>query len=300
MDSTLTTGSVVVGVDGSPGSDVALTWAADQARSEARHLLVVHTVASPVVTDFAIDLVASRADLVAGGRRITDLALERVNASHPDVVTTALVLVGDPRVQLAEAAAEASLLVLGSRGRGAVASLLLGSVSVALAAHAPCPVVVARPPTREIAAIDLSVVVGVDAGADSPSALLFAFELAASQLRPLEVIHALGNAWLFPYPDGVSPELVRETVDAADDVVTGLLEGLADKFPDVVVRRRLEQETPTQALVDASREASVVVVGCRGRGTVRSRVLGSVSRAVVEHAHCTVAVIGEPRTAGVT
>lgn len=290
------TGSVLVAIDGSTGSDTALAWAAVYAEAKDRPLAIVHIGDLPVVTDFAIDIPAARDDLLQSGHRVTDRALERVTASHPALPAEAYVTLGEPRALLTEMAGEASVLVLGSRGRGALASLLLGSVSVALAARAPCPVVVARPLPRDVAPGDLSVVVGVDGGEDAADALVLAFELASAQFRPLEVVYAIGDPWLSPYPDMVTPDLVTASLDASGLLLDELLEGYGAKFPDVVVRRRVMQETPTQALVDASATASVVVVGCRGRGGARSLVLGSVSRSVVERAHSTVVVSRGVRT----
>jgi len=283
-------GSVLVGVDGSAGSDTALAWAAAYAEAKGRPLAIAHIGDLPVVTDFAIDIPAARDELTRAGQDVTDRALERVRVGHPTLPAQAQVTLGEPRALLAELADEASVLVVGSRGRGALTSLLLGSVSVALAARAPCPVVVARPLPHDVAPGALSVVVGVDGSEDAADALVLAFELASSQSRPLEVVYAFGDPWLFPYPDIASGELMAQALNASEQLLDEVLAGYGDKFPDVVVRRKVVQETPTQALVEASATASVVVVGCRGRGGARSLVLGSVSRSVVERAHATVVV----------
>jgi nucleotide-binding universal stress UspA family protein len=271
-------GSVLVGVDGSAGSDLALSWAATYAQHRGRPLVVLHVAGTLVHPD-------------AAGRVVANRALEDVRAHHPDVPVTAHAVLGDPRAVLAQLAADASALVVGSRGRGPLASLLLGSVSVALAAQAPCPVVVVRPPPAALAASDQSVVVGVDGNPDSAYALTLAFEQASSQYRPLEVVHAVGSLILFPYPDLVGSGLVEQSQRAAERLLDESLAGYAEKFPDVVVHRRLVGESPTQALVAASRTASTVVVGCRGRGAVSGHLLGSVSRSVVERALSTVVVV---------
>ena len=291
MSPSLVPGSVLVGVDGSPGSDLALSWAAQHARHSGRPLVVLHAVGYAVVTDFAIDLPQSEEDLLAAGRRVTERALEAVGQEQPTVVATAHGVVGDARAVLSRFAEGAEVLVVGSRGRGPLSSLLLGSVSVALAAHAPCPVVVVRPPSTNVPSDELSVVVGVSGAECDTEVLTLAFELASAQRRPLEVVHAFGPAVVFPYPDLLGPDLEKRLDEAADRLLTDSLEGYADKFPDVVVHRRLIPETPSQALVDASGTAAVLIVGCRGRGPTQSHLLGSVSRAVVERAHCTVVVV---------
>jgi nucleotide-binding universal stress UspA family protein len=286
----------MVGVDGSVGSLVALAWAARHAEAQGRALVVVHAAHSPTVTDFGYDLVAAGEDSLRAGHLVTDRALDIVHSMHPTVPVSAHVALGDPRVVVADLAADASLLVLGSRGRGAVASLLLGSVSVALSAHASCPVVVARPHLNAVAALDLSVVVGVDGSEDGQDALTFAFETASAHYRPLVAVYAVGNMWGLPYPDVASAELVQSAAEVPEQVLDEALAPYLDKFPDVVVSRRVVRETPAQALVAASQTAAVVVVGCRGRSDVASRLLGSVSRAVVERAGSTVVVMRARRS----
>lgn len=273
MNLSLLPGAVMVGVDGSIGADTALVWAAGYAHFRGRRLVVVHAAES------------------ADGL-VTDRALAMSEQHQPSVPVSALEIVGDPRAVLADLGRDACALVVGSRGHGPLSSLLLGSVSVALAASPPCPLVVARPHSEAVAAVDLSVVVGLDADGDAADALTLGFELAAAHYRPLEVVHAIGAASLFPCPDVVGPEILRHSLAAANGFLDEALVGYDEKFPDVLVRRRVLQETPTQALVAASSTASTVIVGCRGRRTVRSHVLGSVSRGVVERAHSTVIVVG--------
>jgi nucleotide-binding universal stress UspA family protein len=291
MSLSLVPGSVLVGIDGSAGSYLALTWAATYAQSRRLPLVVVHATGLPVVTDFAIDIAATEDGLLAAGRRATDRAVATVAAKHPTLGVTGHAVVGDPRAVLKQLAEGASTLVLGSRGRGALASLLLGSVSVALAAHAPCPVVVVRPHSEIVAPGHLSVVVGVDGAEDAADALMLGFELASSQYRPLLVLHALGSAVAYPYADLSAPDVEEQLLEISERLLSDSVRTPAEKFPDVVVHRRSVRETPTEALVAASRSASAVVVGCRGRGPARSHLLGSVSRSVVERAHCTVVVV---------
>jgi nucleotide-binding universal stress UspA family protein len=281
-------GSVMVGVDGSVGSDTAVVWAATYAAAHRRPLTIVHGVGSPVVTDFDIDLDEARKELCTAGRRVADHALSLAQEAGPSVTVDVQVEPCEPRSLLADAATGAHLLVLGSRGHGTALSLLLGSVSVALAAHAPCPVVVVR-----ATAIDgqAPIVVGIDGTADSAGALTFAFELASEQQRPVEIVHAAGEAWLFPAPDPVGPTRVEEITSDWQLLMAESVAGYAEKFPDVTFSSTVVQGSAAGALVEASGHASTVVVGARGRGTLRRVLLGSVSRFVVEHAHCTVAVV---------
>ena len=137
------TAKVVVGVDGSPASDAALTWAADEALVRHAALEIVHAWTYPHVGDVA-GMAASfpdQDDFAATARFVLDAAVKTATRAHGPCVTAKLVH-GAPAKALVDAAAGADLLVVGSRGRGGFAGLLLGSVSQQCAHHAPCPVVV--------------------------------------------------------------------------------------------------------------------------------------------------------------
>lgn len=285
----MTPGSVMVGVDGSLGSDAAVDWAATYAVAHRRPLTIVHGAGAPVVTDFVTDLDEARKELRIHGRRVADHALGLAQKAGPGLDIDVHVELREPRSLLAEAATGAHLLVLGSRGHGAVLSLLLGSVSVALAAHAPCPVAVVRPADRDE---DTPVVVGIDGTADSAEALTFAFELASVQRRPLEILHAAGEAaWLFPTPDSAAPGMAEEITADWQLLLAESVAGYAEKFPDVAFSSRVVPGSAAGALGAASEHASTVVVGARGRSAFTKRLLGSVSRSVVERAHCTTVVV---------
>jgi nucleotide-binding universal stress UspA family protein len=109
-------------------------------------------------------------------------------------------------------------------------------------------------------------------------------------------VHAVGVPFALPFPDISDPDVVQSQVVLAERLVGDCLSGTAQKFPDVEVRSRVVVDSPVGALVAASSRAAVVVVGCRGRGTVASRCLGSVSRSVVEMADSTVVVVRDATT----
>ena len=139
-------GAVVVGVDGSEASLRALEWAAEQAALEGRPLTMVHaaTLGEVSAGDIAPGTISSV--LHAEGRRVLAEAYERVAGAHDALTVHSELTLDDPRTVLLEASRHAHLLVVGSRGRGPVKSLLLGSAGVFLTQHAPCPVVVVPPP----------------------------------------------------------------------------------------------------------------------------------------------------------
>jgi nucleotide-binding universal stress UspA family protein len=82
-------------------------------------------------------------------------------------------------------------------------------------------------------------------------------------------------------------------------VLAERLAGWGEKYPDVRVQRLVMRDRPSRALVEQSMRAQLVVVGTRGRGGIAGLLLGSVSHAVLQRAHCPVAVVRpEPAAAG--
>jgi nucleotide-binding universal stress UspA family protein len=190
-------------------------------------------------------------------------------------------------VLLAEAR-DAVLLVLGNRGLGGFAGLLLGSAAVQVSAHADCPVLVVRGEPRA----DGPVVVGVDGSELSDLAVGFAVEEAARRGTALVAVHA----WLHPVPLGpgdVLPLVYDLDALAAEEerVLAEAVAGYAERYPEVPIRQQLVRGNPSRVLVDASAEAQLVVVGARGRGGLAGMLLGSVSHAVLHHARCPLAIV---------
>jgi nucleotide-binding universal stress UspA family protein len=136
---------IVVGIDNSPAAADALRWALAEARLRGATLEVVHTWTFPVASELsggAVDRLI--ADLERGASEVLDEVVDGIVGADPGVNLVRRVLEGPPARILIEAAAGADLLVVGSRGRGGFAGLLLGSVAHQCAHHAPCPVVVVR------------------------------------------------------------------------------------------------------------------------------------------------------------
>lgn len=294
MTTTAAKGAVVVGYDATPHSDAALDWAVRYATQHKRSLLVVNAPGVPTVYDTFRGAEENRRELRIAGRRTTDRALVRVKERAPDLEVSAHVALGSARDVLLDSAGDAHLLVVGSRGRGSLASLLLGSVSVGVSAHATCPVVVVRPETdrARFGPFVGRIAVGVDGSEASIGALDFAFELASTELKPLAIVHSWGVAGV--YADLMSHELRLETAEEHELQVAESIAGYAEKYPDVVVTQHQDESDPARTLVTASEDADTLVLGSRGRGDAASVVFGSVSRFVVEHAHCPVIVVHRP------
>ena len=197
MDTIVNThfGTVVVGVDGSKSASRALAWAVDQALAEHRALTLVHAVL-PVgaawLDQDGIDHRIGVDPMHTEGHELLRRAREAVTERAPDLEVHEVLRVVDPRELLLSLSAQAALVVLGSRGRGPVRSLLLGSVGVALSRHAYCPVVIHRPCHQ--GKVRHGVLVGVDGTADSQAALEFAFRQASLRALPLTVLHAFWDS----------------------------------------------------------------------------------------------------------
>jgi len=135
------------------------------------------------------------------------------------------------------------------------------------------------------------VVVGVEGTPESDDAVGYAFQTASWQKRPLHALHALGVASSFTFDDLLTHAEMRRLEVDAEIRVSETLAGYREKYPDVAVRTVVSSDTPARALRLASETATMVVVGTHRRGRVTSLLLGSVSRSVVEHGHCTTVVV---------
>ncbi len=286
-------GPVLVGVSGSPDSDRAVDWAADHAAMTGRRLVVTHGTGFVGVRPNAQDLLEAERVALEAGRLIVDAAVERAHARAPHVEVSGSVDVGDPPTVLLEQAGDAAVLVVGSRHDVALRRLF-GSVSLGVVRHAPCPVVVVRPPAREQASpLGERVILGLDGTASSRDAAAFAFEYAAFAKLPLMVLHgswdrlSRGSAVMGVLSDGES----RSPTEEEELTIAESIAGLPEEFPEVVVQELHRSGDPAEALVEASEMARLVVVGSRGTGPARSLLRRSVSTALAEHAHCPVAVV---------
>ncbi len=274
-----TVNGVVAGYDGSPGSQEALDWAVSEARARGLALTVCHVLRPQRVAlgAAAVDLVRQYGEqVVAGG-------VQRAQRSMPPGAVQALLVSGSPAGVLCELSESADLVVLGSRGRGGLAGLLLGSLSLKVAAHASGAVVVVRGHWRPVPGhAPLPVVVGGDGSAASQPAVAFAFAEAALREVPLLAVCALADS------GGVlgGGRLLEADFEQQ-------LAGCAADCPQVVVHCQVAQGAPRGALLDAASGGQLLVVGARGRGGLRGMTLGSVSLAVLHHAPCPVAVVHE-------
>jgi nucleotide-binding universal stress UspA family protein len=298
---------IVVGVDGSPASWQAIHAAVWEARSRGTSLVLAHGFPADPYTWYGW------APLYAGptydprglAESMVEETASEVHATYPDLSLATELHAGTGASALIDASRDATLVVVGARGQGGFAGLSIGSVAAQTAAHAECPVLVIRPAAtdEESAPIrdtsdqatmpPLPVVVGIDGSSISDSAVEFAFEEAALRRVPLVAVHVW---WQLP-THNLGPDLpgqydLPQAIEEARRLLAELLAGWSAKFPDVPVELRpVQGMNPSHELVEASREAGLVVVGSRGRGGFTGLLLGSVGRDLVGHALCPVAVV---------
>ena len=282
-------GTIVVGLDDSQSSKRALVWAAEQAVADHRELTLVHTVSAvtPAYLDAAeVDPRRAHEALLAQAEAVFAAAREDVARKAPDLVVHEVFSFEDPREQLLELSRHAALVVVGSRGRGKIRSLLLGSVGVALVRHAACPVVIHRPGNPGI--VRNGIVVGADGSEESRSVLEFAYRQAAVRNLPLTVLHCYADAQAamgYIVADQAA-DLESEKLLLAESMA-----GLAEKHPDVRARTQLAGSLPQEELVRMGERMNLVVIGAHQSGSVKRMLFGSVAIAVTEHATCPVAVV---------
>ena len=289
--------AIIVGVDGTPAARAALVWATEVAARRGEQLRIVHGLGMPMVMGAFSDTGSERYKAgeqvrEAGHRLLTDGA-EYARGAHPDLdVATVLAPEDAPAVLLNEAA-RGDVIVVGSRGLGAVRAIMLGSVGSRTASHAPCPVIVVPEAAGEQR--HGKVVVGVDGSDSSRRALRFALRHALLTGSSVEVV----NSWEVPLPQ--DPEslaadagaLHEEVFDRqSEEIVAGVLaEVIDDQTEDLDISAVRMQDDPVKALTRAAQDADLIVVGSRGRGGVRGLIMGSTSQGVLHHAKVPVAVL---------
>lgn len=265
---------VVVGVDGSPSSLVAAEHAARAAVLRSRPLHLVHGYLHPSgygvpINPYELGIPKPNDE----AQSMLDQLAADLADRWPGLTTEVRQVAGGPGATLVEESRRAELVVVGSRGHGGFAGLLLGSVGSQVTAHAQSPVLVVRPTEGPIA-VGGPVLVGVDGSELAEVAVGQAADEATRQQTELVLVHV--------HPPGATD--AAEVLDTAAAAVRGSHPGLT------VTTRQLRAEKPDQALIDASRDAALMVVGSRGRGGFTGMLLGSVSQSLVQHAPCPVLV----------
>lgn len=272
---------IVVGADGSERSLDAADWAAREAAARGLPLVICHVTTA---TSWS-GMVSAEQRQQYASQLLAEVS-ERVSSVEGLTEVSAMTLTGQPAQSLISAAAGAEMLVVGARGMGGFAALMLGSVSDQVATHAECPVVVVRGARRSG-----PILVGVDGSPRSNAAVGFAFRRAAALNLPVRALHAYELAVAVPSFGFVPSVGVEDIRGAAERVLEDAVQQWAGQYPSVAVTRHLVDDRAAAALTRESVECSMLVVGSRGHGGFAGLLLGSVSMHALRHANCPVAVI---------
>ncbi|GAA0630547.1 hypothetical protein GCM10009547_37880 [Sporichthya brevicatena] len=273
---------VLVAVDGSTSATAAVAVAAEYAARAATTLTIVHVVEPALL------------GRPRGADPLPDAAVA-ARAAAPGVEVRALGRTGPVDDLLVDLARDHDLLVVGSRGHGAVRDAALGSHAVALAAAAPCPVLVVRPGAARRRPGG-PVVAGLRGDPARDEAVLHvAFAEAASRGVPVVLAHGVSRR--APVRRLALAALAAGGPDHDGDLRIEARHW-TERHPDVEVRTEVRSGAAASALLEAGRGASLIVLGTRGRGTRAALVLGSVSQAVLHHAHCPVLLVPRPEPEG--
>jgi nucleotide-binding universal stress UspA family protein len=285
---------ILVGYDGSDHARAALRWAVDVAQRRNAPVHIVFAIDWPsVVPPMSYTPGWPDEQMRRDAEGVVAEAAAEAHRIAPQLTVRSTVADGPAAAALWSRTAEARMVVLGHRGIGGFSGLLLGSVGVAVSAHAHCPVVVVRgeaPPEGT----HQPVAVGVDESPQAHLAIGFAFEEAASRGVGLVAVRAWEPPQL-PWHSVTRPLVldVDELEAAERHLLTEALAGWRDKYPAVPVSTRLIPSGAVPALIAVSHDAQLVVVGSRGRGGFAGLLLGSVSQQLLHHAYCPVAVVRE-------
>ena len=288
----VSSGNIVVGVDGSPSTEYAVVWAATEARLQRRGLTLVHVQKRVSANELAWLSAAGipprqvNDQIWVDAEQVLEPARSLADDDGTETSIETVVASGDPRNVLLELGRTASMTVVGTRGHGRVAGLLLGSVSGALVRHAEAPVVVARP-QRELAR---GILIAADGSEESMPLVEHAYREASWHQVPVTVLHCL---W-----DGLGAPRRWTEVSKADPAgeqarvrIAETLAGMAEKFPDVEADIRVTRGAIDACLVDLSAQHQLLVIGRPPRPLLVRLTLSGLTTPVAEHAHSPVLVV---------
>ncbi|MFF4350051.1 universal stress protein [Streptomyces sp. NPDC001530] len=283
---------LVVGVDGSDSSLTAVDWAVDEA---ARHGLPLRLVYASLWERYEGATPSSSLERPSErvmAEHFVGSATERAQRRNPEVKVSADVRPEDAVSALLREGHHASALVTGARGRGEITGLLLGSVSLAVAARAHCPVIVIRGDKAGLAGIHERILLGAGDPATSGEAVRFAFREAEARTCVLDAV----RAWRRPAHESTDHPLPAGEPAAAyeqraSDLLDTLLHEATSAHPSVRVRRATVEGPARTVLLKRSAAADLVVIGARPRQGNHGLQLGRVGHTLLHHAECPVAVV---------
>lgn len=268
---------IVVAVDGSGPSDAAVRWATRESLLRSVPLKLLHIVGAHSVTRSLMPVPVTTGQWQdRHAREIVDGAADLAQRTAQDAGAGADIagaeIYHSPAIPtLIELSERAMMIVVGSRGHGALRRGLLGSVSTGLVYGARCPVAVIH--DHAAPAVDAPVVVGIDGSESSDLGTRIAFEEASARRVELVAVHAWSDVDLREVPDVDWDAVAQGKVKLLEK----RLSGWCERYADVKVRRVVVRDQPAVHLAEQAENAQLLVVGSRGRGGFAGLMLGSVS-----------------------
>jgi nucleotide-binding universal stress UspA family protein len=282
--------AVIVGYDPGPSSEQALAEGARAALAAGHALTIVHAYFwmppfTPVATPVHVIEKSSR----DAADRLVEEAAAKVRSGHPGLTVHGVAVEGHAAASiLADYSRGADLLVVGSRGHGGFAELLLGSVAMRVLTLAACPVLVVRGGAREARN---RVVVAVDIDEPCAALLEFAFDTAAGRGAAVTALNVWDEPWFLAYGGpGAAEDIAAVEADRTARLAAAVAPWQA-RFPDVDATPRLDTGPAGAVLVHASAAADLLVVGGRRRSGDPGMTVGPTSNTALHHSDCPVAVV---------
>ncbi|MGW6906737.1 universal stress protein [Streptomyces sp. NPDC054940] len=288
--------AIVVGVDGSEPSLRAVDWAADEATLRGAPLRLVYASLWERYEGTALAHDLGKASEQVRAQDIVETAASRAHRRQADLKTSTEALPEEAEYALVRESRSASLLVTGTRGRTGITEALLGSVSLTVAGHAHCPMVVVRgsqdnQDSQVRPGKDGRIVVGVGEKPTTPPAVRFASDEARRRGAVLDAV----RAWRCPAHETTDhPLLAGEPARIHEQQAWEVLEkALHDVPADVETRCRAVEGNTRNILTDASRGAGLLVIGAERHHRHFGLQLGRVAHGVLHHSACPVVIVPE-------
>ncbi|MCI3928885.1 universal stress protein [Streptomyces sp. AN091965] len=285
---------IVVGVDGSEHSLRAVDWAADEAALRGVPLRLVYAASREGDTDTPLAGAPGRPSVKELADFVVDTAARRAHRRDEKLTISLQVRGEDPVPALLSEGRDAVALVVASRGRSRLAELLLGSVSLGVAARADCPVIVLRGShdNQAMPGKQQRVVVGVGDKPHSAAAVRFAFDEAERRRAVLEAVHVWRRPlYETPVPAHQPGEPATSHEQRAADALAMALRDPVAAYPSVAVLEHVVEGAAHLVLLDASSRADLLLVGAQRRHGPYGLQLGRVAHMLLHHSACPIAVV---------
>ncbi len=295
MASVSATRPIVVGYDGSDPSEAALQWAARAADHQGRKLVILHAAERITYTQDAGSGLWKNEDVIADAKEIAGEGRNTVLKDFPDLEVDVAGSLFSAKVALGERSTTASMMVLGSHGRGRVGALLLGSTAYSVAGYSRCPVVVVRAGSGEdmLPGPGKPVVVGMNGTGGSERAVDVGADVARDWKAPLLV----ATVWAPPTgnrkPAGYASveEAKAAHREAAEKANADILERAAAAHPDLEVKGAVIEGHPVDGLIEAGEQGGLLVLGTHGQGSLAGSSLGPTTLGVLAQSSAPVMVV---------